>query len=814
MSIRQPRISTPPARFLALLAAAAFLLTACTAPPGSPPEPSPIAFQTPTAADTLGVETLCRQAAALTAEGYPQRAVAIIDQYNGTLVSDAEQACLPERASALARAAAAERLAQAALSRAKTLSSVVVPPPNTAACVLTTDDSSLLSGAFTCDRENATTLALNATLKDAETATAPTTWADFTAKNVAPWQDLVVAFLLWLVVSAALAQLLPLLTRNFLAHAPPPVGAVGMLVVAAGAAVGTFGAVMHTTWTAWAEQNATWALWAFAGIDAGVKANGSGWCMVAGGLISAVGLLLWDWRRRSTKKLLVTVDGEDTAKAVDNLRGIIADMGSANPRGVLMPVGPDATFLKDVDFTTFGVGGWANAVKSFVLAIKPHVPWNLAVSVVSDDRLAVTLRRNHAPIASEVIDRTWLKLDAGSLADLEKDAPASEKLPAGEEPEKAQLWPFPAALALCSMAEVSWHAPGLGGATNWRGMALQHLATSQLRRRRTVSRVLLGRALDLDPHNHAASLAYWRAIYRDASSEEQLTRYRDLLKELVKKIEERREPAILLRALYSLTATQINLSDPDAGDSQRRLADLVDRLTPSGVGRSWRAFTAELGFDRTHGARELALTMKPLVEDLAKMADPAQLEDEGAGGPSRHYSQACVTRNEPLRAVPLLQLADVEPDLAAWRALDPQLESLHEDPAYREAFGKEVPTDLLGIEPFASYQNVLKPAGLTTATQFVDLGRPALQRQLDVPYWIAERMVRLAGFAVTLDERGLGEWAVPLTDLLGKKNIESLKPRPPLLREAQAAVKDFKKIPTDEQLGAVFAKGGAPVQDS
>lgn len=327
----------------------------------------------------------------------------------------------------------------------------------------------------------------------------------------------------------------------------------------------------------------------------------------------------------------------------------------------------------------------------------------------------------------------------------------------------------------------------------------------------------------------AASLAYWSALYRDSSDTHELERYVNLLRGLIEKVCEwpdakskpkpprkaRREPAILLRAYYSLIATQINLEKPtEAAADLEHLNALVDWLTPKKPrARWWLAYAAEFGFDRAYGAQELASTMSPLVRDLGRMVPgtpPPEEEAEGTGGPLRHYSQACVVRTNPETAVRLLKLADRDPDLAAWRTLDPQLKSLHHEVKYREAFGDEVPTDLHTIEPFASYKDILRPAGLTTAAKFANFDWQKLQSQLDIPERIAARMVRLADFTRTLEATGLGEWAIPLTDLLGKNEIQTLSSKPPLFREARSAVETFRKRPTDDQLKAVFAEGEAP----
>ena len=97
--------SPPPVRLVALTVAA-FLLAACSGPSGVDPRGNPISFA-PSTAD-------CAQATALIAEGFPQRAVALIDQMNQDLTDDQPRRCIDERAAALGRVAASGRLAQAA----------------------------------------------------------------------------------------------------------------------------------------------------------------------------------------------------------------------------------------------------------------------------------------------------------------------------------------------------------------------------------------------------------------------------------------------------------------------------------------------------------------------------------------------------------------------------------------------------------------------------------------------------------------------------------------------------------------------------
>lgn len=506
-------------RLLALVALAAFLLTACAGSPASTPTGSRITFA-PSTAD-------CAQATALTAEGYPQRAVALIDQLNQNLAKDEPPRCVFERGAAFARIAAADRLARAA-------SALDPPPPYADLTVLdnAVADCPLVSGepqvtpdtvlrdALGCDRENTTALDLNSGLGSATAQTLQDIWAKFVKRYVSPWQDVTLAFLIWLAAVFVTMQLLPLVLGNCLTAPRNWVGWIGVVLVWAGAWLGTVGVVLLPG--EWPSLLASFeALRPFVGTS---------WTLVPAIGLTVIGTLLWDAQRRGQKKLLVTVDGTDTEKSASNLRGIISDMGAAGPRGLKMPSGSDASFLGGVDLTVLGEG-ISKAVTSVLLALKPNIPWTLAVSVVSDDRLAVTLKRNHREMAAEIIDRSTLKVDQGTLACIEKTCSSEASSDSSCEPSSAgaDLWPFAGAIAICWMAKAHGIREGLGGATNWRAMGLQHLATTQLKGRKTVAMALLGRALDLDPGNQSAGLAYWYLYYDQCPDVDSLLEYEALL---------------------------------------------------------------------------------------------------------------------------------------------------------------------------------------------------------------------------------------------------------------------------------------------
>lgn len=793
------------ARFaLAGFALAAFLISGCGQAPGSTPSPSastaqpPVTFSPP-ATPSSGT---CLQADALTEEGYPQRAVAYVDQLNANVRSGEPMKCDDERARAIARMVAAERLGQAAASAqpapraaTPTLGSVA-----TTACALagepwSSDRDGLLVSALACDRENATTLALNERTPGPSPAESLKKSWDTFVTAIAPLQDVGLAFLLWLAVAIVLLQFMPIFMGNHLAgwcgeRRRRGGVALGFGFVLLGSLVGTVGAALAST----LSPSLSFAVFAL------------------GLTVAAVGLFVWDWRRREARKLLVTVEGKDTERAVDDLRGIVADLGASAPRGVEIPVGTDVTFLKDVDFAGLGGGAWTKAVQSLVQAIKPYTPWRLGVSVVSDDRLAVTLRRNNRFVESTIIDRQTFKLDEGTL----------KKLAAGgEDPEAPPLWSFPASLALCEMARKHGIKEGLSGATNWRALALQYLATTHFKGQDAISKALLGRAVDLDPGNKAAALAYAHATYRYSADKSELGEFAELLRECASPPMDQGasaatlDPGLRLRASFNLVVTRVNLAylvDPEgrtkaitaAKNAQRDLRALFEELESSPAGKSELA--------------GLLGTMKPRMIALAwsvHALDPTQEEPEthtssGSGGPAAHYDQACqlmtldgVAVDEVDLAIRLLTLADTNPELAAWRTQDPQLKTLRDTEKYKSAFGAPVPTDLLTIQPFASFEKLLRPVGLTTPSAIVAAGGD-LERTLGPAAPVAKRMRQIAQLCLALERRRLGAWQVPLAELLEAKNVLILRPRPRLLKEAMECVDGFKDRPTEVELRNVF----------
>ena len=286
----------------------------------------------------------------------------------------------------------------------------------------------------------------------------------------------------------------------------------------------------------------------------------------------------------------------------------------------------------------------------------------------------------------------------------------------------------------------------------------------------------------MDPGNRMAQLAHWNELFRRSDGAEDLLRYEGLLRafsgianetqqdgrvaRLVRWLTERlgrdADP-LRLRALYSLTATVVNLeaipatpqSDPDVLHDD--LAAELDRCKSS------------------RQARVLAQRMEGSIETLGWSAKPPQqppTADESGWNSVAYYNAACywgsptdATPTSPrkaARAVEYLIRAGKEPSLSNWRGSDPQLAVLRNDDVYKDAFGESPVGDILSVAPFETYASKLKAAGLTTAAAIASASKPDLAAA-GVPWGLTDRVKALALSVKTLPttdlEARLATWS-------------------------------------------------------
>lgn len=742
-----------------------------------------VAGWTTTPARADGPESVCTEAARLTEAGFPQRALALIDEFDTSLPDGTAPRCVAQRSQALAwkhrsveLAGLAQQVRQSATPAPGTISASV------SGCLPGTepdarDQDALVAAALACDRDNAS---LAAPKSDTSPPPMPTrlgeTWQKQVLDFFSPLKDIALGVVIWFAAAFLLVKLAPSVLRNRGLTRGPVGGREGLYggisLVAVGALVAVLGLLGRAP-----------RVWLVVGIVA-----------------SLVGVMLWSRWRRGQKKLAVVVEGNDAAAQETDLRGIISDLAASSPRGLDMPVGLDGKVLEEVDFTILGGTPWVNSLKALVHLVKPYSPWQLRVNIVSEDRLVAVLLRNHEAVERAYIDRARLRLEVDSDGDT------------------ASLWPFPAALTVATIAREHDELASLEGATNWRSIGLYHLATTQFQgnkdaERRAEDRLkLLGWAVDLDPGNRLARFAFWSTLYRHAKDREDLTRYRQNLETLL--AEPALSPSLELRALYARLAVLINLA---------YTYESLDALPGEIPGATVRAFAEYQGYVESQpagdpgqpGAEELVAQAKALLPSLRRSRDniafaPPYLPVPVGPGPRANYSAACCLVR--LEGVPdaatvtdvlgHLAVADGSPDLRQWRADDPQLKKVRDTAAYRDRYGKVVPTDLLSIAPFKDHAMTLRGLGLTTWRAM------AGSRELNLPGITAESrssILAAARLAGKVSASGLDTWLVPVTEFLFVSGITSPDDVTNDQRvELEKKLEPFASRPSSEHLDTAF----------
>ncbi|EWT03693.1 hypothetical protein N865_09395 [Intrasporangium oryzae NRRL B-24470] len=460
--------------------------------------------------------------------------------------------------------------------------------------------------------------------------------------------------------------------------------------------------------------------------------------IILGVVVAALGVVLTAWWLATRIRLEVKFNASSGTERATRAGAVVAylnELGGEKPKGLEVPGGSDVTAL-DGAFATMPENAALRVLKSFITALAGFTPW-VATIQDQDGSLAILVRRNGRSEDSAVIDPVrllpqgiWTE-SSGQQTGAVDDGKAETDKTAADQAQAALQ--FAAAHILTTMAE---HHPsiriGLAGASSWRSIGLQYIAASGAVPEERKQEVL-ALAVDEDPGNLAALLAFRHALDRRSQDYDTLVAYRDWLRTFERRlgpIDNDAKAALRLRVRYTRASIALNAVyaspsaklDVTSGALPRPLCldmalaknalRLMDHASAAGSSSpELRHFCAQFSAD-VEGARYLTG-----LSDVSP--EP--------GGPYGMYNLACgfASRNDipwpgaqrrsfaddDAKAVSLLRSAGTLSTLKTWMPNDPQLARFRERTAYQNEFLADPRTDFFELSPVKPYASDLKASG-------------------------------------------------------------------------------------------------------
>jgi hypothetical protein len=277
--------------------------------------------------------------------------------------------------------------------------------------------------------------------------------------------------------------------------------------------------------------------------------------------------------------------------------GRLHELGSSPPQGLKTPQQVDVADLPISALSSLPGGRFAEPFTRLVGLVTASVPWRAVVEDGREDGLiVVTLTRNGVVAQTAVIDAAGFlpeppeEASARTGAAAGAEGSASEKAASGVD--RGDLLTAAAAVIITGLAERHERLKvGLCGARSWESVAAHVVGTKppaseggdELRRE------LLAFAVQRDPRNTLAQLAYVNELARGATGVEKLRSYARRLEsvrvtisaqaeyEKARNEHERVHQGYLplqLRLAHTLTATRLNIAA--SGERPGRLVDVLE----------------------------------------------------------------------------------------------------------------------------------------------------------------------------------------------------------------------------------------------
>lgn len=259
-------------------------------------------------------------------------------------------------------------------------------------------------------------------------------------------------------------------------------------------------------WCAWVAVGISAAAWAVIfspSFGGGADANPP---TVLAALVWTVGGIAWLGvvlgRRLQVRIEVLDSAGKRSDQAAAFTSARLSTMGSHKPRGADAPQGSDVGTLPADALSATPTSTAAWVAYHLVRAVLSMVPWHAKIAVVDCETATIELRRFGKQVRTTVLYRSAL-----GLAPLAEGTPSEERDCVGTR----DLLTAAAALIVIELSvRHRCLKHGLCGATRWRSLACQVLAgTPPWEDDSSARTALLAEAVDKDPGNHAAWLAYY-----------------------------------------------------------------------------------------------------------------------------------------------------------------------------------------------------------------------------------------------------------------------------------------------------------------
>lgn len=459
-------------------------------------------------------------------------------------------------------------------------------------------------------------------------------------------------------------------------------------------------------------------------------------------------------------------DGTVSAGSTDYLLARMKGLGTETPKELDRATSVLATTplskITSEDLSALPAGKVAGALSRLFFTIRPDLTWRARVTLVDEERVAMTLSRNGRHVQSAVFSRPDLGLAAipAGLGEAERTAT--------QDQARAQLLTGAAAFVLLRLSKVHVELQDdLYRAERWQSVALQVIATSRSliddSEKHDAARVeLLSRAMDEDPMYVLARFEYMWAVYRRIPDEQ--TDYAAFARSideqyvtagLSSKGKEEGWASLRIRVMYSSATQWLNgylnggKEDPkQLQEAAQSVAELQRLCREKWEGQQLR--------QQAERMLHFAENLEHCIEVLCAVTPPEEAAwlhpHEHAPSPRLTWDHACLDcflaelpgQDRPLRveqAIEDLEFAVATGHDRTAAAEDPCFKPLRSEPRFRQLVGRVPPVHFLDLPALAPYKTSLAAAGITSTFDLVRRTQSAEQQAYLATHLGASRVV-------------------------------------------------------------------------